>query len=107
VFYVHSSGVVNAVVWSVSGGEQLLGASPLSNGGAISNSGFVIGSFADFHREAQAALWRLQDNSMIELGTLVTYLAPRAYLLIPRDRGHNHCRKDHDGDREEIRSERE
>lgn len=62
-----------AAVWNLSGGYQLLGQQPLSEAGAISNSGFVIGNAADVHINARAVVWRLSDpGTTTELGSLVT-----------------------------------
>ena len=61
-----------AAVWNLSGGYQLLGPQPLSEAGAISNSGFVIGDAADFHENSQAVVWRLSDPGTTRfLGSLV------------------------------------
>lgn len=87
--YVHRSGVVNqlanssmltgvndldqisgdstvnpasqAAVWNLSGGFQLLGMNDRTLGGAISNSGFVIGGAATAHLNTTAVVWRLSD----------------------------------------------
>ena len=62
-----------AAVWNLTGGYQLLGQDPLSEAGAISNSGFVIGNAADIHVNAQAVAWRLSDpGTTIFLDSLVT-----------------------------------
>jgi probable HAF family extracellular repeat protein len=62
-----------AAVWNLSGGYQLLGEGPLSEGEQISNSGFVAGNVADVHLQDRAVLWRLSDpGATTELGTLVT-----------------------------------
>lgn len=62
-----------AAVWNLSGGYQLLGQQPLSEAGAISNSGFVIGNEADSHLNSQGVLWRLSDpGTVISLESLVT-----------------------------------
>ena len=61
-----------AALWNLSGGYQLLGQDPLSEAGAISNSGFVIGNAADIHVNGQAVIWRLSDpGTTVFLGTLV------------------------------------
>jgi len=71
---------IQAGVWLVSGGEELLGNDSLSEGMAINNSGRAVGSVGDFHAQAHAVLWRLKDNSTTGLGTLVEGSPPGGFF---------------------------
>jgi len=55
---------VQAAVFYVTGGSQLLGLSSLTLAAAISNSGFVVGSGGDVHAAAHAMLWQLQNPTV-------------------------------------------
>jgi probable HAF family extracellular repeat protein len=61
---------IRATVWLVSGGEQPLENNDMSFGNAINNSGLAVGSTGNFHGMSFAKLWRVKDNSSVDLPPL-------------------------------------
>jgi probable HAF family extracellular repeat protein len=79
---IGSARPLQASVWLVSGGQELLGnvSDSLSEGLAINNSGRAVGSVGDFHTQSHAVLWQLKDNSTTGLGTLVVGSPPGGFF---------------------------
>jgi probable HAF family extracellular repeat protein len=73
---------IQASVWLMSGGQELLGDGGLSEAVAINNAGRAVGSSGDFHAQSHAELWRLKDNTETSLGTLVTN-NPHGFIFDP------------------------